>query len=200
MGICTTKRIFNPVISFEAGRIKCKNLCRAQRCAVRFFLYPGTAHTHIHTQTRSIRIDCTSLKSNQSVALLPPVQPARREFLCSSCWRVRERVYCLCENAAAAHGRLIKRARGRASGDDPSVGRGRPAGVRSARVFVLCEPISSLCDLPPPLLAHITHFALAGYLLLLPLAYIFSSWQFFQIASLLLAIVERAALLLFLST
>jgi hypothetical protein len=50
------------------------------------------------------------------------------------------------------------------------------------------QPISSLCDLPPPLLAHITHFALAGYLLLLPpppppLAYIFSSWQFFQIAS-----------------
>jgi hypothetical protein len=78
-------------------------------------------------------------------------------------------------------------------------------------VFVLCEreqqPISSLCDLPPPLLAHITHFALAGYLLLLlpppppPLPYIFSSWQFFpDCLSLLLAIVERAALLLFLST
>jgi hypothetical protein len=42
------------------------------------------------------------------------------------------------------------------------------------------QPISSLCDLPPPLLAHITHFALAGYLLLLlqPLAYIFPAGNF----------------------
>jgi hypothetical protein len=141
MGICTTKRIFNSVISFEVARIKCKNLCRVQWCALRFFFCIPTYTERVFTG-----IDCTSSSSGSALNLINQLLFCRlssgeNAFVLAA--GVCERVYCLCENAVAAHGRLIKRARGSGRAAGMILGRslarsdGRPGCA--ARVFVLCE-------------------------------------------------------------
>ena len=102
-----------------------------------------------HTERVFTGIDCTSSSSGSALNLINQLLFCRlssgeNAFVLAA--GVCERVYCLCENAVAAHGRLIKRARGSGragGGDDPLVGRsrsrsdGRPGCA--ARVFVLCE-------------------------------------------------------------